>query len=219
MTPYSRSEHNVNRISFLSLHNQSSDWTRIYRWERKDKQNYGASTEAWIPGIVTQLKQYSFLYVSSYRLCNSRSLITEVLQAVTVASTDSLYTSSAWNLSFHVKTIRYVRLHRHGPQEQWHKGFRTTSDQGICCGYGLWTKPKFQHFTWKLKRNTNLIRDQEFSFLHIVQTGSGAKPASYIMSIGNSSTRGKSDRGVKLTTHLQIVPRPRKCGSIHPLPP
>jgi hypothetical protein len=25
-------------------------------------------------------------------------------------------------------------------------------------------------------------------------------------------------RGVKLTTHLQLVPRSRKCGSIHPLP-
>jgi hypothetical protein len=25
-------------------------------------------------------------------------------------------------------------------------------------------------------------------------------------------------RGVKLTTHLQLVPRSRKCGSIHPFP-
>jgi hypothetical protein len=30
--------------------------------------------------------------------------------------------------------------------------------------------------------------------------------------------RGWSGRGVKLTTHLQLVPRSRKCGSIHPLP-
>jgi hypothetical protein len=30
--------------------------------------------------------------------------------------------------------------------------------------------------------------------------------------------RGKSGRGVKLTIHLQLVPRSRKCGSIHPLP-
>jgi hypothetical protein len=30
--------------------------------------------------------------------------------------------------------------------------------------------------------------------------------------------RGSSGRGVKLTTHLQLVPRSRKCGSIHPLP-
>jgi hypothetical protein len=30
--------------------------------------------------------------------------------------------------------------------------------------------------------------------------------------------RRYSDRGVKLTIHLQLVPRPRKYGSIHPLP-
>jgi hypothetical protein len=28
----------------------------------------------------------------------------------------------------------------------------------------------------------------------------------------------RSDRLVKLTTHIQLVPRSRKCGSIHPLP-
>jgi hypothetical protein len=31
-------------------------------------------------------------------------------------------------------------------------------------------------------------------------------------------SRGYSGRGVKLTTHLQLVPGSRKCGSIHPLP-
>jgi hypothetical protein len=30
--------------------------------------------------------------------------------------------------------------------------------------------------------------------------------------------RGWSGRGVKLTTHLKLVPRSRKCGSIYPLP-
>jgi hypothetical protein len=30
--------------------------------------------------------------------------------------------------------------------------------------------------------------------------------------------RVESGRGVKLTTHLQLVPRSRKCGSIHPFP-
>jgi hypothetical protein len=28
---------------------------------------------------------------------------------------------------------------------------------------------------------------------------------------------GYSGRGVKVTTHFQLVPRSRKCGSIHPL--
>jgi hypothetical protein len=31
-------------------------------------------------------------------------------------------------------------------------------------------------------------------------------------------SQGWSGRGVKLTTHLQLVPRSRKCGSMHPLP-
>jgi hypothetical protein len=38
------------------------------------------------------------------------------------------------------------------------------------------------------------------------------------MGPGGSFPRDKSGRGVKLTTHLQLVPRSRKCGSIHPLP-
>jgi hypothetical protein len=38
-------------------------------------------------------------------------------------------------------------------------------------------------------------------------------PTSYPMGTGGSFTGG-----VKLTTNLQIVPRSRKCGSIHPLP-
>jgi hypothetical protein len=36
--------------------------------------------------------------------------------------------------------------------------------------------------------------------------------------VPGSLSRGKSGRGVKLTTHLQLVPRSRKFGSIHPLP-
>jgi hypothetical protein len=35
---------------------------------------------------------------------------------------------------------------------------------------------------------------------------------------GGLFPRGWSGRDVKLTTHLQLVPRSRKCGSIHPLP-
>jgi hypothetical protein len=56
-----------------------------------------------------------------------------------------------------------------------------------------------------------------YDVLHIVQTGSGVHPTSYKMGTGALS-RGLSGRGVKLTTHLQLVPRSRKCGSIHPLP-
>jgi hypothetical protein len=47
---------------------------------------------------------------------------------------------------------------------------------------------------------------QGFLFLHVFQTSSGAHTASYPMST------------VKLTNHLQLVPRPRKPEPIHPLP-
>jgi len=46
-----------------------------------------------------------------------------------------------------------------------------------------------------------------FSFLVVmdsVQKGSGAHPASYPM-----GTRGSFPGGVKLTTHLHLVPRPK----------
>jgi hypothetical protein len=57
---------------------------------------------------------------------------------------------------------------------------------------------------------------QEFSLLHVVQTGSGAHS---LLSNGYRGIfpRGKSDRGVKLTTHLHLVPRSRKREPIHPL--
>jgi hypothetical protein len=50
------------------------------------------------------------------------------------------------------------------------------------------------------------FRVKKFSLLHIVQTGSEVHPSSYPLGIGGSF-RGESGRGVKLTTHLQLVPR------------
>jgi hypothetical protein len=46
----------------------------------------------------------------------------------------------------------------------------------------------------------------DFTHLHIVQTGTGAHPASYIMSTRGSFPGGKRP-DVKLTTHLHLVPR------------
>jgi hypothetical protein len=46
-----------------------------------------------------------------------------------------------------------------------------------------------------------------FSLLHSVQTGSVAHPASYPMGSMGLFPRGQSGRGVKLTTHLHLVPR------------
>jgi hypothetical protein len=51
---------------------------------------------------------------------------------------------------------------------------------------------------------------QDFSLLHSVYTGSGAHPASYPMGTGGSFLVGHSCRGMKLTTHLRLVPRSRK---------
>jgi hypothetical protein len=56
---------------------------------------------------------------------------------------------------------------------------------------------------------------QEFLLLRAVQTGSGDHPTSYTMGTGGSFLGGKSGRGVKLTAHLQLVPRSGKCGSIY----
>jgi hypothetical protein len=53
---------------------------------------------------------------------------------------------------------------------------------------------------------------QEFSLLHVFQTGSGAHPASYPIDTGCKAT------GVKLTTQLKLVQKSRKCGCIYPLP-
>jgi hypothetical protein len=48
------------------------------------------------------------------------------------------------------------------------------------------------------------LKGQEFSFLLVVQTGSGAHPAFFSMRL---FLRGSSGRNVKLTTHLQLVLR------------
>jgi hypothetical protein len=56
------------------------------------------------------------------------------------------------------------------------------------------------------------------SLHHRDQIGSGAHPASYPMGTRGSFPLGKSGQGVKLTTHLHLVSRPRVRGAIYPLP-
>jgi len=46
-----------------------------------------------------------------------------------------------------------------------------------------------------------------FSLCHHVQTGSGVHPASYPLESGNSFSRGKMAGELKLTTHLDLLPR------------
>jgi hypothetical protein len=50
---------------------------------------------------------------------------------------------------------------------------------------------------------------QDLSVLRNVQSGYGAQPAFYPMGSGSSFAFVKSARGVKLTTHLHLVPRLR----------
>jgi hypothetical protein len=51
---------------------------------------------------------------------------------------------------------------------------------------------------------------QEFSLLHSVQSvlAPTQRPIQWVL--------GLSGRGVKLTSHLNLVPKSRICGSIHP---
>jgi hypothetical protein len=55
---------------------------------------------------------------------------------------------------------------------------------------------------------------QEFSLIHFVHTGPGARPASYPMGIG-----GNAAGGVKLNTRLQLVPKSTERIFVLPLPP
>jgi hypothetical protein len=53
---------------------------------------------------------------------------------------------------------------------------------------------------------------------HRVQTDSGTLPVSYPMGTRGSFLRGKVTRGVKLATHLHLMPRSRMRGATPPLP-
>jgi hypothetical protein len=55
--------------------------------------------------------------------------------------------------------------------------------------------------------------EENFSLVHLVPTGSGAHISSYRMGTGALS-QGIKGQGVKLTTHLLLVPR----GAIPPPP-
>jgi hypothetical protein len=75
---------------------------------------------------------------------------------------------------------------------------------GIALGYGLDDRGRSVRFP---------AGAGNFSLHRRVQNGFGAHPASYSM-----GTWGQSGRGVKLTTHLYLVPRSRMRGATPPLP-
>jgi hypothetical protein len=63
-----------------------------------------------------------------------------------------------------------------------HENESRDSSVGIATGYGVTTKGSEFEFPW----------GQEFSLLHVVQTGSGVHPASYPMGTGGSLPGGKA---------------------------
>jgi hypothetical protein len=59
------------------------------------------------------------------------------------------------------------------------------------------------------------VKNFHFSMAPRPALGSTQPPIKWVP---GALSRGLRGRGVKLTTHLQLVPRSRKYGSIHPLP-
>jgi hypothetical protein len=80
------------------------------------------------------------------------------------------------------------------------------------CAFLLININKYTHRTVGMLTGYRLD-DQEFSLPHVVLTGCGVHTDSYMM-----GTWGSFTRGIKLTTHSQLVLMSRKRGSIHPLP-
>jgi hypothetical protein len=53
------------------------------------------------------------------------------------------------------------------------------------------------------------VEARDFSLFHNIQTSSGVYSSSYLIGIGDFFPGRGSDRGMKLTTHLHLVSRPR----------
>jgi hypothetical protein len=88
-----------------------------------------------------------------------------------------------------------------------------------------WLKTKFSNLAtcpiYRPAKLSYLANSNVQSFaksLFRIQTDSGVHPTSYLRGKVSYFPGVKSGRGVKLTIHLQLVPRWRTRGSIHPLP-
>jgi hypothetical protein len=82
-------------------------------------------------------------------------------------------------------------------------------------------KPTFKvmlHAYFPLKgrgSSPGTVKNSHFSMLSRPALGSTQPPIQWVP---GALSRGSIGRGVKLTTHLQLVPRSSKCESINPLP-
>jgi hypothetical protein len=109
---------------------------------------------------------------------------------------------------FHLKrnvACRTVAMRRPRDKQIYQNHF---SAVGIATGYGA----------GRLRgrgSSPGSVKNFHFSMLPRPALGSTQPP---IQRVSGALSRGYSGRGVKLTTHLQLVPMSRKCRSIHPLP-
>jgi hypothetical protein len=83
----------------------------------------------------------------------------------------------------------------------------TIRDSSVCTGTG-----------YGLNGQVRVRVGARFCPLHVVQTGSGAHPTTYPMGNRGLFPRNYSGRGMRLTTHLQLVSRSRIRGATHLLP-
>jgi hypothetical protein len=63
-----------------------------------------------------------------------------------------------------------------------------------------------------------LGRGKRFSLLHGIYSGYEAHPASYLMGTRGPFPGGCSTWGMKLTTQIELVPKLRIHGAVHPSP-
>jgi hypothetical protein len=62
-------------------------------------------------------------------------------------------------------------------------------------------------------------RSKKDTFLNSVEIASEAHPVSYRMGTGGFFLNGKCGLRVKLSIHLNLMPRLRMCGAMFPVPP
>jgi hypothetical protein len=96
------------------------------------------------------------------------------------------------------------------------------------CGWTRWTLHICFSYvpSWRSRDSsvvqrwaTSWMTGGNFSLHHRVQSSSGAHPASYLrMGIRGWFPGGKVAGGIKLSTHIHLVPRSRMRGAIPPLP-
>jgi hypothetical protein len=99
----------------------------------------------------------------------------------------------------HRCSLKFITDLQHSVKLSYKNGVKSrVSSVGVALGYGPDDKCSRVRFP---------AGAGKFSLHHRVQNGSGALLASYPMGTRDSFPEGEAARGVKLTTHLHLVPR------------